>query len=311
VDRPRTGGLEPAIDLNLARTFLEIVETRNFARAAERLHVTQTAVSARIRSLEELLGRRLFVRNKAGAALTPAGERFARYARILVQAWEQARHQVAVPPGHRAVLTLGCEMTLWDPLLVDWMRWMHRSVPHLALRTVVEAPTDLLQQVADGILDLAVLYAPQQRPGLKIELLFEERLVLVTTARRAAVPKAADYVFVDWGREFAAQHHLAFPQLANPATAVGFGPLGLAYILEAGGAGYFRQSAVRKHLASGLLRVVADAPMFLHPAYVVYAEAADAKILMPALAGLRHVAGGEAPAQGSGPGRARRGSGAR
>jgi len=73
---------EPAMDLNLARTFLEIVETRNFARAAERLHVTQTAVSARVRALEDLLGRRLFVRNKAGATLTPAGERFARYARI-------------------------------------------------------------------------------------------------------------------------------------------------------------------------------------------------------------------------------------
>ena len=41
------------MDLNLARTFLEIVETRNFAKAADRLHVTQTAVSARVRSLEE------------------------------------------------------------------------------------------------------------------------------------------------------------------------------------------------------------------------------------------------------------------
>ena len=209
------------MDLNLPRTFLEIVETRNFAKAAERLHVTQTAVSARIRSLEDLLGRRLFVRNKAGAVLTPAGERFARYARILVQAWEQARHQVAVPPGRRAVLTVGSEMTLWDPLLIDWLRWMHRSAPHLALRTAVATPTDLVEQVASGVLDLAVMYAPQQRPGLKIELLIEEKLLLVTSARRAALPKAADYVFVDWGPEFAAQHQLAFPQLANAATAVG------------------------------------------------------------------------------------------
>jgi|SRR5687768_15166967 len=295
------------MDLNLARTFLEIVETRNFARAAERLHVTQTAVSARVRTLEDLLGRRLFVRNKAGAALTPAGERFARYARILVQAWEQARHQVAVPPGRRAVLTVGCEITLWDPLLVDWLQWMHRSAPHLALRTAVAAPAELLEQVATGVLELAVIYAPQQRPGLKIELLIEDRLVLVTTARRPSVPKAADYVLVDWGPEFAAQHHLAFPQLANPATTVGFGPLGLAYICEAGGAGYFRASAVRKHLASGKLRVVEDAPVFLHPAYAVYSETADAKILTPALTGLRHVAAAESPPTGRAP-RRRRGA---
>jgi DNA-binding transcriptional LysR family regulator len=230
------------------------------------------------------------VRNKAGAALTPAGERFERYARTLVQAWEQARHQVAVPPGRRAVATVGCEPTLWDPLMLDWLLWMRRAAPQLALRTEVAAPGGLLERVSDGVLDLAVVYAPQQRPGLKVELLIEEKLVLVTTARRASLPKPADYVFVDWGPEFATQHHLAFPQLAAATTAVGLGPLGLDYILEAGGAGYFRTSAVRKHLKAGRLRLVADAPVFLHPAYAVYSEAADAKVVAPALAGLRHVA---------------------
>lgn len=278
------------MDILLARTFLEIVSSGNFMRAAERLHVTQTAVSARVRTLEELLGRRLFVRNKAGASLTPAGDKFMRYARTLVQAWEQARHQVAVPPGRRAVLTMGCEISLWEPLLADWLLWMHRAAPHLALRTEVGVPGGLLDQVADGVLDLAVVYAPQQRPGLKIELLIEEKLVLVTTARPARTPKAAEYVFVDWGREFAAQHHLAFPDLGNAATAVGLGPLGLDFILAAGGAGYFRASAVRAHLKGGRLRLVADAPVFLYPAYAVYSEAADMKVVTPALTGLRHVA---------------------
>lgn len=285
------------MDLNLARTFLEIVETRNFAKAAERLHVTQTAVSARVRSLEELLGRRLFVRNKAGAALTPAGERFVRYARMLVQAWEQARHQVAVPPGKRAVVTMGCESNLWDPLMLDWLVWMRRVAPHLALRTEVAPPGGLLERIAEGTLDIAVVYAPQQRPGLKVELLIEEKLVLVTTARRGGLPKAADYVFVDWGPEFSAQHHLAFPQFAAAATSVGLGPLGLDYVLEAGGAGYFRASAVRGHLKTGRLRQVPKVPVFLHPAYAVYSEAADAKVIGTALAGLRHVAGSDVPPQ--------------
>ncbi len=44
------------MDINLARTFLEIVASGNFVRAAERLHLTQTAVSMRVRTLEELLG---------------------------------------------------------------------------------------------------------------------------------------------------------------------------------------------------------------------------------------------------------------
>ncbi len=276
------------MDINLARTFLEIVETRNFGRAAERLHVTQTAVSARVRMLEQLLGRPLFVRNKAGASLTPAGERFMRHARTLVQVWERARHQIAVPPGRRAVVNVGCEMSLWDPLLLDWLLWMHRTAPHLALRTEVGFPGALLGHVSEGIVDIAVVYAPEQRPGLKVELLIEEKLVMVTTHRQRA-PRTSDYVFVDWGPEFAAQHQLAFPELSNAGTFVGLGPLGREYLLNAGGSGYFRLNVVRRHLESGRLHLVPGAPEFLYPAYAVYSESADPKVVAPALAGLRYV----------------------
>ena len=60
------------MDISLARTFLEVLASGSFGAAAERLHLTQTAVSARIKALEDQLGRRLFVRNKAGARLTEA-----------------------------------------------------------------------------------------------------------------------------------------------------------------------------------------------------------------------------------------------
>jgi hypothetical protein len=100
------------MDINLARTFLEVLASGSFGIAAERLHLTQTAVSARIRALEEQLGRRLFVRNKAGARLTPAGERFVHHAVTLIQVWERARYQVALPPGREDVVSLGGELTL-------------------------------------------------------------------------------------------------------------------------------------------------------------------------------------------------------
>lgn len=278
------------MDITLARTFLEIAAAGSFQRAAERLHVTQTAVSARVRTLEDLLGRKLFSRNKSGASLTSAGEQFMRYAQTLVQVWERARHQVAVPPGRRAVVTVGGELSLWNPLLLDWLIWMRQAAPQLALRAEVGLPESLVNQVAEGILDIAVVYAPQQRPGLKIELLIEEKLVLVTTVRRGQAQRATDYVFVDWGPDFAARHNLAFPQLSNAGTFVGLGPLGLQYILEAGGSGYFRMNVVRPYLASGQLRLVPGAAEFAYPAYAVFSEEADAQVVTPALVGLRHVA---------------------
>lgn len=282
------------MDINLARTFLEIVATGSLARAAERLHVTQTAVSARVRTLEGLLGRQLFVRNKSGASLTTAGERFMRHASTLVQVWERARQQVAVPAGRRAVLTVGCEVSLWDPLLLDWLLWMRGAAPDLALRTEVGFPADLLNRVADGTLEIAVVYAPQQRPGLRIDLLIEEKLVLVTTSPRGKAPRPQEYVYVDWGPEFAAQHSLAFPQLSSAGVSASLGPLGREYVLAAGGAGYFRLDVVRKHIEAGRLHRVKGAPEFLYPAYAVYAESADAHLIAPALAGLRQVAGAHA-----------------
>ncbi len=283
------------MDITLARTFLGIVAAGSFVRAAENLHVTQTTVSARVRTLEELLGTKLFVRNKAGASLTPAGEQFTQYASMLVQIWERARNQVAVPAGRQYVLTIGCELSLWDPLLLDWLLWMRSSAPHLAIRTEVGFPADLIDRVASGMLDVAVVYAPQQRPGLRIELLIEEKLVLVTTRKRGQKLDPEDYVYVDWGPEFAAQHSLAFPELGHAGVSAGLGPLGREYVLAAGGSGYFRLAVVRHHLESGRLRRVRGAPEFLYPAYAVFAEGADLAVIAPALEGLRHATGSNPP----------------
>jgi LysR family transcriptional regulator, flagellar master operon regulator len=280
------------MDITLARTFLEIVSSRSFVQAAQRLHVTQTAVSARVKTLEELLGRQLFVRNRAGAALTPAGEQFVRHAQTLVQVWERARHQVAVPSGREALVTVGCEISLWYPLVLDWLVWMRKSAPQLALRTEVGVAENLLEYVADGALDIVIAYAPRQRSGLRIELLIEEKLVMVTTARSAQFPRPADYVYVDWGPEFSAQHSLAFPELSSVGVSSSLGPLGLEYLLAVGGAGYFRQNVAQPYIKQGRLRRVEGAPEFLYPAYAVYAANADAKVLAPALAGFRQVAQG-------------------
>lgn len=278
------------MEIALARTFLEIVGSGSFIRAAERLHVTQTAVSVRVRTLESLLGRKLFVRSKSGASLTAAGEEFLRFAPSLVHLWERARHQVAVPPGRRAVIAVAGELSLWNPLLLEWMVWMQRSAPQLAVRARVALPQLLMDQVGAGVVDIGVLYAPQHRPGLKVELLMKEKLVLVTTARGRKAVRGSDYIYVDWGPDFAAQHNLSYPELSSPGTYVDLGPLGLQYILRAGGSGYFRQQAAAPHLRSGKLKLVRGAPEYQYPAYAVYPEDADPKLLMPALTGLRHVA---------------------
>lgn len=278
------------MDVELARTFLEIVKVRSFVRAAEQLNVSQTAVSARVRTLEEQLGRPLFVRNKNGASLTAAGEQFLRYAPMFVQLWQRARHQVAVPSGRRAVLAIGGELSLWHPWLIEWLHWMRRSAPDVALRVQVDVPDSLSNQVSTGALDIAVMYAPQYRPGARVELLLEEKLVLVTTDAEAETVRPDGYVYVDWGADFAHHHGLSFPEDNNPGLFVGLGPLALTYILEAGGSGYFRQRVVAPYVAAGKLHLVAGAPSFFYPVYAVCSAQADDELIKMALDGLRSIA---------------------
>ncbi|MGH6972240.1 MAG: LysR family transcriptional regulator, partial [Caulobacteraceae bacterium] len=148
------------MDIGLAKTFLEVVASGSFVMAAEGLNLTQTAISARIRTLEEQVGRRLFVRNRAGARLTPAGERFLPYATTLVQVWERARQQVALPPGRANLVSVGCEFSLWNPLFADWLLWMRRECPDIAVAADVGPSGRLLDRVEEGSLDLAILYSP-------------------------------------------------------------------------------------------------------------------------------------------------------
>ena len=277
------------MDIELARTFIEIVSTRSFIKAADRLHVAQTTVSARVRLLEQQLGRPLFVRNKAGASLTPAGEQFLRYAPTFVQLWQRAKQQVAVPEGHRAVLTVGSEVSLWQPLLLEWVRQMRRSHPDIALRVHVDVPQDLIAHVAAGLVDIAIMYAPQHRPGLEVDLLIEEELVLVTTDLKAYRADDRRYVHVEWGPDFSLHHAVSFPD-TTPSMIANLGPLALDYVLMEGGSGYFRMHAVQPHLASRKLHLVPDAPRFSFPVYATHSTNVDADTLGVALTVLRSVA---------------------
>ena len=107
------------MDTELARTFMMVVSAGNFISAAERLHVTQSTVSARIRLLEEQLGCSLFIRNKAGTTLTPSGKQFQKHAATLVRTVERARQDVGIPRRFSASLTVGARVGLWDQPLVQ------------------------------------------------------------------------------------------------------------------------------------------------------------------------------------------------
>ncbi|MFG5864520.1 LysR family transcriptional regulator [Metapseudomonas sp. CR1201] len=271
------------MDIDLTRTFLEIVRYGSFVSAAEHLHLTQTAITARIQKLESQLSSTLFVRNRAGARLTADGEAFVPYANQIVQTWEAAQRDLPLPDGYHNVLHIGGEVSLCNPLMLRWVSRIRETIGDHAVRAEIGDGQALLRQLELGALDAVLVYQPNYWPGMQVEQLLEEKLILV----RAKNPEP--YVYIDWGEGFRRQHDRALPERAKAAVSFNLGPLALQYILENGGSGYFRTRVVQSYLDKKVLKRVSKAPEFSYPTYLVYSRNRDSTTLQQAFALLRDV----------------------
>ena len=273
------------------KSFLEVASTGSFQLAAEKLFVTQSTVSARIKALEESLNRPLFIRKRNGIEMTSGGQRFHPHALTVVQAWARARQEVALPEAMSSIVNLGIQLNHWEQLAAPWLLWMEQHSPMSATQIVAEYSDSLMRQVRNGVLELAVLYQPQRCPGITIEPLLTESLVLVSTSPRglsnAQVP---GYVSVDWGDSFREQHSLAYPDAPTHRLTVGLGAVALNHIIKRGGSGYFLKSMVADLINEGVMHEVKDAPKFDRPLFLVYQEQGlNIELVAKAIEGLKSI----------------------
>jgi len=277
------------MDITLIRTFIEVANTGSFVAACDRLFVTQSAVSLRIQRLEDSLGHPLFTRSKAGAILTPAGEQFERYALSLLKIWEEARQQIAIPEGYSCALTIGAQHSLWPRLGFRWIDQLQLAMPDMSLRSELGMPDRLTRFLVEGMVQVALMYTPQLRPGLIVEKALDDDLVMVASYPDASAEDPDDYLFVDWGPEFVHAHALALPHLMNSGLTMSLGALSADYIMNRRAKGYLPARAVRQRLDAGKLHIVANAPRFSYPAWVVWRDDLDEDLVADARAALSKV----------------------
>ena len=264
------------MDTGLLKAFLEVYRTRHFGRAAGNLFLSQSAVSARIRQLEEELGTHLFVRNRNNIELTPAGRKFLGFAENMLNTWNRARQEISVPEGMQSLLAIAALPSLWDAFLEDWLRQAPKILPELALRADAGDTDSLLRQLQEGTLDLALLFDPPGTAQFQLREVAPVALVMVSTRDGCTCGEAVreGYVLVDWGTSFAGLHARHFPDLPAPRLRVSVGRLALGHILENGGAAYLPEPMVQK-VQEGRLFRVEDAPVIRKEAFAVYGRATD------------------------------------
>ena len=277
------------MDIEQVRTFLAVAANGSFLEAASRLYVTQSTVSARIQTLENSLRTKLFIRNRSGASLTPAGKRFLRYAKTLLLTMEQARHEVGLPSRYCASLTVGARIALWDAaLLPRWVGRMRAQMPDVSIRSEIGFEEDLMRRLTEGTLDIGLMYTPQQQAGLNVEYLFDEVFVLVSSDPSKPWPDE-NYVHVYWGPGFYAAHSNSFPELERPALLANIGWLAIQLVLANGGSCFIPERMAQPLTADGRLSRMPNSPQFRLPAYAVYSSHSERSECDEAIGILREI----------------------
>jgi DNA-binding transcriptional LysR family regulator len=180
---PRETNAASRIRLRHLSCFVVVAQERTLARAAERLHLSQPAVSKTLAELEELAGRRLVERGRAGTQLTPAGEEFLRYAVDVTQALESA---AAVLTGAAVPIAPSVRVaalpTVASGLLVDAIARLRERRPHVGVSVRIGDNPELLAWLKSGEIDVAMgrMAEPAMMQGVSFELLYAESLVVVT-----------------------------------------------------------------------------------------------------------------------------------
>lgn len=261
------------MDIDALKTFLEVNRTRHFGQAAENLYLSQSAVSARIRLLEDEVGVPLFTRQRNNIELTAAGQKLLHYAENILVTWHRAKQEIGASDEKHIPLVIGCMPSLWEILLHDLIGYLHQSLPSLSIHTEVHNHDILFRRIKEATLDLAFCFDYPQNPELEVVEVMQIPLLMVSSTAKLEVGQAlaTDYMLVDWGSSFSIAHAKHFPDMPAPYMRLALGRMAKDMLLSEGGSAYLAQPMITSELRNKKLFRVKDAPVINRTAYAVYA----------------------------------------
>ena len=239
--------------------------------SSENLFITQSAVSARIKLLEDDLGVLLFDRTHKHLKLTREGHRLIKHANELLFMWQKTKHDVGIAEHDTQQLAIGSMMSIWDIVLQGWLQKIHRNLDGVSLFTNTYSPVELRKNVLSRVIDIAFLFEPPFVEDLVTEKVATVPLHLVTTDPEYQEGADLDnYIMVDYGESVNSKHMREF-QDAPPAKHYMSQPrIALNYILHAGGSAHLPRQMTFEHVEANNLFVVESAPIYHREIFAVY-----------------------------------------
>ncbi len=186
------------------QVFHTVAGVLSFTRAAEKLHMTQPAVTHQIRQLEEELNTRLFDRSNNRISLTAAGEQVLDYASQILTLYEEMHESIKTLTGDRTgLITIGASTTIAEYMLPGLLAEVGRQFPEVQIRLRVANTDTVVSMVADNLIDLGVVEGEVDNQILRVEQCHQDELQVVLPPDHALVNKSsiksielADYPFI-------------------------------------------------------------------------------------------------------------------
>ena len=255
------------MQIDLIETFLDLCDTRSFNRTADRMSITQSTVSGRIRTLEKTLGHRLFIRSRAGTELTTEGLRFAPHARSLLHGWTEARHAMGDSAG-AVTMRIGIQHDLVNLHFNELIGDFRTAMPDTAFFFEADYSAQMCSDLTSGVEDFAILFSPRYHPDLYFETIGEIAYLMVSTETdRLAEVRRETYILPHFSDAIPHLHAALHPRLATASLSIGQNAAMVALLGSLGGTAYVLRQSADELVRAGTCRPVADAPPIPQPIF--------------------------------------------
>ncbi len=260
------------MDDELLKTFLELNKTRHFGQAADNLFITQSAVSARIRQLEEEMGVKLFTRDRNNIRPTSVGEKLIQHAENILSTWNKIKSDISVDEENKTPLSIGSVSSLWDIYLNQWLIKFTESNNNIVLNCQVLNADAIYQKICNHTLDFGFTYNASQDGIVSILKTLPIEFIMVSSEKNLNAEQAVakNYVYVDWGTSFSEAHDKYFIGIPHPLMRIDVGRIAKSFIRRKGGTAYLPERMVKRDIEIGRLYKVDDAPKIKRNAYIIY-----------------------------------------
>lgn len=159
--------------------FLEVVNTLNFSRAAERLGISQPSLSLAIQRVEKSLGTKVFLRSKTGVSITKAGEQLLIHSKKLLQTWDDLRNNaIAAETEPQGTCIIGMHATVSLYTSGNFIPELLANYPKLHIKLIHDLSRKIVEQIVSANIDIGLVINPIKHPDLIINKLCTDVITL-------------------------------------------------------------------------------------------------------------------------------------